>query len=302
MRDKKLMCGVLMVVFGFFVALFLTAGSANAKRLQEMHHSITLDTGNPYTYISGAKDPIRWGGLPEEVTGFINRSALEKHNLVIRITEAGLREIGNLISDMLKYDPSVANLINYFAMSFLDRCTDTKVVADFWDSLFEFQEWLTQNYSNNATKYYYYQTVATNACGITPSSPYFSYGDGTTHCFGNEIYFEYIGGYNPTGTWDEGTNMCKDDGKGLFSMCLPIPLLNDEGAPICVNAVIYGQERNKQPNDASSIRYYSGGFYWPPFVKCGNSSSGVSNFCPNTGPDGEILWDDYYFLARATGG
>jgi hypothetical protein len=258
-----------------------------------------LDTGNPYS--AGPKDPIRWGGLPQVAPGFITRSALEKHNLVIRITEGGLREIGNLISDMLKYDPSVANLINYLAMSFLDRCTDTKVVADFWDSLFEFQEWLTQNYSNNATKYYYYQTVATNACGI-PSSTYFIYGDGTTHCFGNGIYFEYIGGYNPTGTWDEGTNMCKDDGKGLFSMCLPIPLLNDEGAPICVNAVIYGQERNKQPNDASSIRYFSGGFYWPPFVKCGNSSSGVSNFCPNTGPDGEILWDDYYFLDRATGG
>jgi len=290
----------LMVVFGFFVALFLTAGSANAKRLQEMHHSITLDTGNPYS--AGPKDPIRWGGLPQVAPGFITRTALEKHNLVIRLTEGGLREIGNLISDILRYDPSVANLINYFAMSFLDRCTDTKVVADFWDSLFEFQEWLTQNYSNNATKYYYYQTVATNACGITPSSPYFSYGDGTTHCFGNEIYFEYIGGYNPTGTWDEGTNMCKDDGKGLFSMCLPIPLLNDEGAPICVNAVVYGQERNKQPNNASSIRYYSGGFSWPPFVKCGNSSSGVSNFCPNTGPDGDILWDNYYFLNRLTGG
>jgi hypothetical protein len=290
MGNKKLKWGVLMVVFGFFVALFLTAGSANAKRLQEMHHSITLDTDNPYS--AGYKDPIRWGGLPGGVTGFINRSALEKHNLVIRITEEGLREIGNLISDILRYDPSVANLINYLAMSFLDRCTDTKVVADFWDSLFEFQEWLTQNYSNNATKYYYYQTVATNACGI-PSSPYFSYGDGTTHCFGNGIYFEYIGGYNPTGTWDEGTNMCKDDGKGLFSMCLPIPLLNDEGAPICVNAVIYGQERNKQPNDASSIRYYSGGFYWTPFGKCGRDLPGI---CPTSQG-----WDDHYFLDKATG-
>jgi len=167
MRNKKLMCGVLMVVFGFFVALFLTAGSANAKRLQEMHHSITLDTGNPYS--AGPKDPIRWGGLPQVAPGFITRTALEKHNLVIRLTQGGLNEIGNLISDILKYDPSVANLVNYFAMSFLDRCTDTKVVADFWDSLFEFQEWLTQNYSNNATKYYYYQTVATYACGIFPS-------------------------------------------------------------------------------------------------------------------------------------
>jgi len=291
MGNKKLIWGVLMVVFGFFVALFLTAGSANAKRLQEMHHPITLDTGNPYS--AGPKDPIRWGGLPQVAPGFITRTALEKHNLVIRITEGGLREIGNLISDILRYDPSVANLINYFAMAFLDRCTDTKVVADFWDSLFEFQEWLTQNYSDNATKYYYYQTVATTACGIFTSSPGFSYGEGTTHCFGNGIYFEYIGGYNPTGTWDEGTNMCKDDGKGLFSTCLPIPLLNDEGAPICVNAVIYGQERNKQPNDASSISYYSGGFYWTPFGKCGRDLSGI---CPTSQG-----WDDYYFLDRVTG-
>jgi hypothetical protein len=289
MGNKKLMCGVLMVVFGFFVALFLTAGSANAKRLQEMHHSITLDTGNPYS--AGPKDPIRWGGLPQVAPGFITRTALEKHNLVIRLTQGGLNEIGNLISDILKYDPSVANLINYFAMSFLDRCTDTKVVADFWDSLFEFQEWLTQNYSNNATKYYYYQTVATTACGIFPSSPGFSYGEGTTHCFGNGIYFEYIGGYNPTGTWDEGTNMCKDDGKGLFSMCLPIPLLNDEGAPICVNAVIYGQERNKQPYPPTI--FFSGGFYWRPFGKCGLDLPGI---CPTSQG-----WDNYYFLDRVTG-
>jgi hypothetical protein len=292
MKNKKLMCGVLMVVFGFFVALFVASGSANAKRLQEMHHSITRDTGNPYS--AGPKDPIRWGGLPQVAPGFITRTALEKHNLVIRLTEGGLREIGNLISDILKYDPSVANLINYFAMSFLDRCTDTKVVADFWDSLFEFQEWLTQNYSNNATKYYYYQTVATYACGITPTIPaLFNYGDGTTHCFGNGIYFEYIGGYNPTGTWDEGTNMCKDDGKGLLSLCLPIPLLNDEGAPICVNAVIYGQERNKQPNNASSIRYYSGGFSWRPFGKCASDLPGI---CPTSQG-----WDNYYFLDRVTG-
>jgi hypothetical protein len=127
----------------------------------------------------------------------------------------------------------------------------------------------------------------------SPSSPGFSYGEGTTHCFGNGIYFEYIGGYNPTGTWDEGTNMCKDDGKGLLSLCLPIPLLNDEGAPLCVNAVIYGQERNKQPNNASSIRYYSGGFSWRPFGKCASDLPGI---CPTSQG-----WDNYYFLDRVTG-
>lgn len=291
MGNKKLIRGVLMGIFGYFVALLLTAVPANAKRLQEMHHSITLDTGNPYA--AGPKDPIKWGGLPDAAPGFITRSALEKHNLVIRLTEGGLREIGDLISDMIRYDPSVANLINYFAMVFLDRCTDTKVVADFWDSLFEFQQWLTQNYSDNATKYYYYQTLATSACGIFPASPGFSYGEGVTHCFGNEIYFEYIGGYNPTGTWDEGTNMCKDDGKGLLSLCLPIPLLNDEGAPLCVNAVIYGQERNKQPLSPSAIRYYSGGFVWSPFGKCGSDLPGI---CPTSQG-----WDDYYFLDRVTG-
>jgi len=283
---KKLFWG-LVGVFGFL--LFFSV--AEAKRIQEMHHAITQDTGNPY--IAGPKDPIRWGGLPQVSPGFITREALEKHNVVVRITNSGMQEIANFISDILQSDPSVANLIDLLARQFLDRCTDTKVVGDLWDSLFDFQQWLTNNYPNDPTYSYYFRN-ATMACGITTTSSLWQYGEGLTHCFGNGIFFEYIAGYNPTGTWDSGTNMCKNDGKGLFSMCLPIPLLNDEGAPLCVNAVIFGQERNKVVGTlANPIQYYSGGFSWPPFGKCGRELPGI---CPTSQG-----WDNYYFIDRVTG-
>jgi hypothetical protein len=291
MGNKKLIWGVLMVVFGFFVALFLTAGSANAKRLQEKYldynqkstRVIDIGGGGPNPYSAGIKNPINWGGLqpvdpafPE----FTTREYLEKHNLVIRITKAGLNEISELISDIISSDPSFANLVNYLVMSFLDKCTDTRVLADFWDSLYDFQQWLTREFSNDAAKYYYYQELTRTACGI-PSSPNFNIGEGDRDCFGNDIYFEYIGGYNPTGTWDGGTNQCKDDGKGIFSACLPIPLLNDEGAPLCVNAIIYGQEKNKQPsgNPSNPIRFLSGGFVWSPLRKC---AMDLPNICPTS--------------------
>jgi hypothetical protein len=227
--------------------------------------------------------------------GFITRTSLEKHNLVIRVTKSGLEEIGNFISDGLKSDPSFANLINFAAMNFLDRCPSSKVLADTWDNLYEFQQFLTKQYASNPIKYLYYQQLATQACGIFPSSPGFSYGEGTTHCFGNGIFFEYIGGYNPTGTWDEVLGQCKDDGKGIFSMCLPLLLLNDEGAPLCVNAIIYGQERNKHigPSASNPIKYMSGGFVWSPFGKCAKDKP---DKCPTSQG-----WINDYFLDRITG-
>ena len=66
--------GVWMVLFkGLFssvtlfslslLLLLVSVGSAGAKRIQEMHHAITQDAGNPYA--AGPKDPIKWGGLPQ---------------------------------------------------------------------------------------------------------------------------------------------------------------------------------------------------------------------------------------------
>jgi hypothetical protein len=262
---KGLFSGITLFSLSLLLLLVLV-GSANAentKRFQEKATNVynakatrVVDDLNPYA--AGPRDPIRWGGLREVAPGFITRTSLEKHNLVVRITKSGLEEIGNFISDGLKSDPSFANLINFFVMNFLDRCPNTRVIVDTWDNWEEFQRFLTEQYGQKPKRYLFYQEVATRACGIFPSSPGFSYGEGTTHCFGNGIFFEYIGGYNPAGTWDDTTKTCKDDGKGIFSMCLPIPLLNDEGAPLCVNAIIYGQERNKYidfSDSSTAIKY-----------------------------------------------
>lgn len=283
--------GKIKLFFGLavlFAFIFVLVSNASAYR----RRSISETSANPY--VAGFKNPITWGGL-DGVTTILTRGRFEKHNVVIRLTEAGLREIGELISDILSGDPSVANLINYLAMVFLDRCTDTKVVADMWDNIQEFQEWLTNNYPSNPT-YSFYWNNSTSACGITTTAPGFSVGEGTTHCFGNDIYFEYIAGYNPTGTWDDATRQCKDTGKGLISTCLPIPLLNDEGAPICLNGVIWGQERDKTVGtSASPIAYKMGGWAWRPFGKCGLDNA--STFCPTTPPQ---RWDPFYFLDRVT--
>jgi hypothetical protein len=307
--------GVWMVLFkGLFfgVSLFSlslllllgplsSAGAENTKRFQEKATNVynakatrVVDDLNPYA--AGPRDPIRWGGLREVAPGFITRTSLEKHNLVIRITKSGLEEIGNFISDGLRSDPSFANLINFAAMNFLDRCPNTRVIVDTWDNWEEFQRFLTEQFGQKPKRYLFYQQVATQACGIFPSSPGFSYGEGTTHCFRNDIFFEYIGGYNPTGTWDDTTKTCKDDGKGIFSMCLPVPLLNDEGAPLCVNAIIYGQERNKYidfSNSSTAIKYFSGGFAWSPFEKCAKDKP---DKCPTSQG-----WINDYFLDRITG-
>lgn len=278
-------------IFGllaFLGGLIVFTSSVFAERRK----SISETSANPYQ--AGYKNPITWGGL-DGVTSILTRDKFEKHNVVVRLTTDGLKEIGELISDILSGDPSVANLVNYLAMAFLDKCTDTKVVADFWDNLQEFQEWLTNNYPSNPT-YSYYWNNSTAACGITTTAPGFNFGEGTTHCFKNDIYFEYIAGYNPTGTWDEGTNQCKDDGKGLISLCLPIPLINDEGAPICLNGVVWGQERDKRVGSgANPIVYAMGGWYWRPFGKCGLDNG--STFCPTTPPQS---WDPFYFLDRVT--
>ncbi len=286
---KKIVSALVGLIF---TAVFVLPYSTLAVTFHQ-DRPVTETSANPYQV--GPKNPITWGGVTS--TAVLERRLLEKHNVVVRLTQAGLKEIGDLISDILSGDPSVANLINYLAMGFLDKCTDTKVVADLWDNYADFTYWIDNNYPNQPTKNYYLQN-ATYACGITTSNPsLFNYGEGTTHCFGNEIYFEYIAGYNPTGTWDQGTNSCKDDGKGLFSMCLPIPLLNDEGAPICVNAIIWGQERDKRvgPAAGNPITYAMGGFYWSPFGKCGRDLPGV---CPTSSP---WNWDNYYFIDRITG-
>jgi len=302
---KGLFSGVSLFSLSFSFLLFLISSvdAENTKRFQEKATNVynakatrVIDDLNPYA--AGPKDPIRWGGLPEVAPGFITRTSLEKHNLVIRITKSGLEEIANFISDGLRSDPSFANLINFGVMSFLDRCPNTKVIADTWDNWEDFQHYLTEVFGQkpqNYRWYLYYQQLATQACGIFPSSPGFNYGEGTTHCFGNDIFFEYIGGYNPTGTWDDTTKTCKDDGKGIFSMCLPIPLLNDEGAPLCVNAVIYGQERNKHigPSLSEPIKYMSGGFAWSPFGKCAKDKP---EKCPTSQG-----WIDDYFLDRIAG-
>ncbi|MDW8087124.1 MAG: hypothetical protein RMJ45_03995 [Candidatus Calescibacterium sp.] len=293
-REVNTMAGIIkkaraFAVFSFFVGLVLIfVSDASAQRRRSLNET----SANPYS--AGFRNPITWGGL-DGVTSILYRNQFERHNVVVRLTKSGLNEIGELISDILSGDPSVANLVNYLAMTFLDRCTNTKVVADFWDNLQEFQEWLTNNYPNNPT-YSYYWNNSTAACGITTTAPNFSLGEGVTHCFGNDIYFEYIAGYNPTGTWDEGTNQCKDDGKGLISLCLPIPLLNDEGAPICLNGVIWGQERDKRVGTSSNpIMFAMGGWSWRPFGKCGLDNA--NTFCPISAPQS---WDPFYFLDRVT--
>ena len=284
-------------IAGLFVSFFFLVGSSfSSQRIEPKHHQIDSEAGNPYNnpWLTGPKNPINWGGLDTNNDGFITRDELEKHNVVIRLTNSGLREIGNLISDILSGDPSVANLINFLAMKFLDRCTDTEVIADLWDDEFEFLQWLADNYPNDPTRAYY-MLNATKSCAIFSSSPDFQYGEGATWCFGNDIYFEYIAGYNPTGTWDEAGGYCKDTGDGLAKLCLPIPLINDEGAPICVNVVIWGQERNKQVGTFSNpIKFLSKGFHWAPFGKCGKDAG--SSFCPNS-----LGWDNYWFLDRITG-
>jgi hypothetical protein len=300
---KGLFSGVSLFSLSFSFLLFLisSAGAENTKRFQEKATNVynakatrVVDDLNPYA--AGPRDPIRWGGLPEVAPGFITRTSLEKHNLVIRITKSGLEEIGNFISDGLKADPSFGNLVNFIFMYSLDKCPNTKVIVDTWDNWEEFQRFLTEQFGQKPKRYLFYQEVATQACGVSPSSPGFSYGEGTTHCFGNDIFFEYIGGYNPTGTWDDTTKTCKDDGKGIFSMCLPMPLLNDEGAPLCVNAIIYGQERNKYidfSDSSTAIKYFSGGFAWSPFGKCAKDKP---DKCPTSQG-----WINDYFLDRIAG-
>jgi hypothetical protein len=134
--------------FSFLLFLISSADAENIKRFQEKATNVynakaTRVVGYLNPYAAGPKDPIRWGGLPQVAPGFITRTSLEKHNLVIRVTKSGLEEIGNFISDGLKSDPSFGNLINFAAMNFLDRCPNTRVIVDTWDNLEEFQHYLT---------------------------------------------------------------------------------------------------------------------------------------------------------------
>ena len=79
-------------------------------------------------------------------------------------------------------------------------------------------------------------------------------------------------------------------------MCLPVPLLNDEGAPLCVNAIVYGQERNKYidfSDSPTAIKYFSGGFAWSPFGKCAKDKP---DKCPTSQG-----WINDYFLDRIAG-